>query len=47
MHDLAARAIEFERNVEQSFVDELRVTTPPGTGGYMNPHLYPVMLLQE
>jgi len=22
-------------------------TTPPGTGGYMNPHLYPVMVLVE
>jgi hypothetical protein len=30
-----------------SYIKSALTTTPPGTGGYLNPHLYPVMLLGE
>jgi len=30
-----------------NYLKSALTTTPPGTGGYMNPHLYPVMVLVE
>jgi len=30
-----------------SYLKSAVTTTPPGTGGYLNPHLYPVMILVE
>jgi len=30
-----------------TYLKSALTTTPPGTGGYMNPHLYPVMVLVE
>jgi len=37
----------FINDHDGNYVKSALTTTPPGTGGYMNPHLYPVMILVE
>lgn len=46
-HDLNKKSVGYRYDNDGKCVKSGLTTTPPGTGGYMTPQLYPVMLLTE